>query len=95
MRFTAGLGRCSPRLRGRPAEHALHGGLEAWREDGAGTVLHPEVVRPKRMGWRKGVSAMQRRAVSESPPVSHGAAGPRSPVQCPAARGAQEKLLTR
>lgn len=29
----AGLGRCSP---------PLHGGLEAWREAGAGTVLHPE-----------------------------------------------------
>lgn len=72
----AALGRCSPRLRGHPAEHALRGGLQAWREDGAGPVLHPEVVRPKGMGRRKGVSAMPRGAVSESPPASRGAAGP-------------------
>lgn len=79
----AALGRCSPRLRGRPAERALRGGLEAWREDGAGTVLHPEVVRPKGMGWRQGVPAMQRRAGPENPPASHGAAGPTQPCAAP------------
>lgn len=44
-------------------EHALHRGLEAWREDEAGNVLPPQGT-----GWTKGVSAMPPRAVPESPP---------------------------